>query len=96
MLTTLYRWVEETMKNSESFNAPSIHKNDDSRKDRLRYWNNELCHKRPHTFDIVIAVSLARPLLLNHTNISSSVVTELYFTLPLFSNESFLRSFLLL
>lgn len=50
-------WVEDTLKDQESFDASAIHKNDQSRKDRLRYWNNELCQKRPHTFDIVIAVS---------------------------------------
>jgi len=44
------------MKDSDSFDASSIHKGAQSRKDRLRYWNDELCHKRPHTFDIVIAV----------------------------------------
>ena len=44
------------MKESESFNAQSIHRDDPSRKTRLRYWNNDLCHRRPHTFDIVIAV----------------------------------------
>jgi len=49
-------WVEETMKDSDSFDATSVHKGDDSRKDRLRYWNDELCRKKPHTFDIVIAV----------------------------------------
>ncbi|KAK5704064.1 hypothetical protein LTR97_003077 [Elasticomyces elasticus] len=49
-------WVEETMRNSPIFNAKGLLEQDDSYKDRLRYWTNELCAKKPHTFEICIAL----------------------------------------
>ncbi|KAK5167770.1 uncharacterized protein LTR77_007469 [Saxophila tyrrhenica] len=49
-------WVEETMRNSTCFNADSLTSQDPTAKDRLRYWTNELCRKRPHTFDIAVCL----------------------------------------
>ncbi|KAL1302918.1 hypothetical protein AAFC00_003240 [Neodothiora populina] len=49
-------WVEDTMKHNEAFDAPAIYKDDSSKKSRLRFWNDDLCRKRPHTFDIVVAL----------------------------------------
>lgn len=49
-------WVENTMERNKSFNAQEIVSKDPSYKDRLKFWTNELCRKRPHTFEICIAL----------------------------------------
>ncbi|TKA69820.1 hypothetical protein B0A55_07508, partial [Friedmanniomyces simplex] len=49
-------WVEETMRDNAVFNAKGLLDHDPSYKDRLRYWTNELCAKKPHTFEICIAL----------------------------------------
>lgn len=49
-------WVEETMKENKTFDAQTVIADDESRKDRLKYWTNELCRKKPHTFEIIIAL----------------------------------------
>lgn len=50
-------WVEDTMRESKVFNAEGlVEQNLESYKDRLKYWNNELCAKKPHTFDICLAL----------------------------------------
>lgn len=49
-------WVEETMRDNAVFDAAGILEQDPSYKDRLRYWTNELCAKKPHTFEICIAL----------------------------------------
>lgn len=49
-------WVEDTMQDSPAFNAEGIIAKDPSYKDRLRYWNAELCARKPHTFEICIAL----------------------------------------
>lgn len=50
-------WVEDTMKTNKSFDHESIiRQNPDSYTDRLKYWNNELCNKKPHTFEICVAL----------------------------------------
>jgi NAD+ kinase len=49
-------WVEETLENNDIFDAKSIIDEDPSFKDRLKYWNNELCRKKPHTFEICLAL----------------------------------------
>lgn len=51
------RFVEETLKDDKNFDYAGLVSDDDGRKDRLRFWNDELCRKKPHTFDIVLAVS---------------------------------------
>ncbi|GAB7347132.1 hypothetical protein MBLNU459_g3256t1 [Dothideomycetes sp. NU459] len=49
-------YVEDTLKENEAFDAGSIASSNPQRRERLKYWNDELCHKRPHTFDIVVAL----------------------------------------
>jgi len=50
-------WVEDKMKRNKSFDAEGIiNQNPDSFTDRLRYWTNELCIKKPHTFEICVAL----------------------------------------
>ncbi|KAK0827729.1 hypothetical protein LTR73_005331 [Friedmanniomyces endolithicus] len=49
-------WVEDTMRDNAVFNAKGLLDQDPSYKDRLRYWTNELCAKKPHTFEICIAL----------------------------------------
>lgn len=50
------RWVEDTLQKNKSFDAEGLVAQDPSYKDRLRYWNNEMCAKKPHTFEICVAV----------------------------------------
>lgn len=49
-------WVEETMKNNKAFDAKSLLAKDPTYGDRLKYWTNELCRKKPHTFEICLAL----------------------------------------
>ncbi|KXT08976.1 hypothetical protein AC579_4029 [Pseudocercospora musae] len=49
-------WVEETMRENEAFDADGLLAHDSSYKDRLRYWTNELCAKKPQTFEICLAL----------------------------------------
>ncbi|KAK5132009.1 hypothetical protein LTR08_000430 [Meristemomyces frigidus] len=50
-------WVEETMRDSPAFDAPGLlAQHPDACKDRLKYWTNELCARKPHTFDICLAL----------------------------------------
>lgn len=49
-------WVENTLEKSKIFDADSIVADDPTYRDRLRYWTNELCAKKPHTFDICLAL----------------------------------------
>ncbi|KAK4539345.1 hypothetical protein LTR36_000776 [Oleoguttula mirabilis] len=50
-------WVEDTMRDNGIFNAEAIiQQNPESYRDRLKYWTNELCAKKPHTFDICLAL----------------------------------------
>jgi NAD+ kinase len=63
-------YVEDKMKSNKKFNAPGLL--EDVQKEfsqngetngegkrverRLRYWTNELCRERPHTFDLIITL----------------------------------------
>lgn len=47
-------YVENTMKDSKDFNAQGIIEAHPDYQDRLKYWDNELARKRPHTFDFCI------------------------------------------
>lgn len=47
-------YVEDTMKDNKDFDAKRILENHPDCKDRLKYWDNELARKRPHTFDFCI------------------------------------------
>ena len=64
-------WVEDNLKNNKKFNAVGLLRDletdyaqiaeptDDDKKPlkkRLRYWTNELCKTRPHTFDFVVTL----------------------------------------
>lgn len=49
-------WVEDTMEKSKIFDAESLISKDDSYRDRLKYWNADLCKRRPHTFEICLAL----------------------------------------
>jgi NAD+ kinase len=63
-------WVEENLRNNKKFNSKGLleelHKayletNEGSHQDlefekRLRYWSNDMCRTRPHTFDFVVTL----------------------------------------
>lgn len=49
-------WVEDTMKDSKIFDAKGLAQMDPSFGDRIKYWNPELCKKKPHLFEIVVAL----------------------------------------
>ena len=55
-MLTLSRYVEKTLENNRKFDAKGLLSQDTSREGRLKYWTNELCAKRPHTFDVVLTV----------------------------------------
>ena len=55
MLTSI-SYVENTLEQNRKFDAKGIISQDPSREGRLKYWTNELCEKRPQTFDFVITV----------------------------------------
>lgn len=50
------RYVEKTLETNHKFNAHDLVAEDPSYEGRLKYWTNELCEKRPHTFDFVVTV----------------------------------------
>lgn len=47
-------YVEDTMKDNKVFDAAGLLKGNRNLEKRLKYWNNELAKKRPHTFDFCI------------------------------------------
>lgn len=49
-------YVEQTLKDNSKFDAKGLMAKHEACKDRLKFWTNEDCAKRPHTFDIVLAV----------------------------------------
>ena len=49
-------FVENTMKDNKTFDAPGLVNEDPSYGERLKYWDNELAAQRPHTFDFVITL----------------------------------------
>lgn len=62
-------YVEETLEQNKLFDAKSLLQKE-SFGGRLKFWTNELCHDRPQTFDIALAVSFsprAHPSILNPT-----------------------------
>jgi NAD+ kinase len=54
---TRYRYVQDKLKDLKSFDIPWILEDDESKTSRLKYWDEDLCKKMPHKFDIVLAVS---------------------------------------
>ena len=49
-------WVENTMENNRAFDAEGLLAKDPTWKHRLKYWTNELCAQKPHTFEICLAL----------------------------------------
>ncbi|KAF2104804.1 NAD kinase [Rhizodiscina lignyota] len=49
-------FVENTLENNALFDAKDLIKKDPSAQKRLRYWDNELCKRRPQTFDIILSL----------------------------------------
>lgn len=50
-------WVEDTMQGNKNFDSEGIlAKDPESYTDRLKYWNDELCRRKPHTFEICLAL----------------------------------------
>ncbi|KAF2723742.1 ATP-NAD kinase [Polychaeton citri CBS 116435] len=50
-------WVEDTMKENPLFNAKGLIEQDlESNANRIKYWDQELCRKKPHQFEICIAL----------------------------------------
>lgn len=45
------------MQDLKSFDVESILEGDESKQSRLKYWDEALCKRMPHKFDIVLAVS---------------------------------------
>jgi NAD+ kinase len=54
-------YVEDKLESNKIFDANGLLEKDPSYQGRLKYWNNELCSKKPQTFDIVLAVSRSFP-----------------------------------
>ena len=49
-------YVENTLKHNEQFDAPGLVEQDPTFRQRLKFWDNELCRRHPHLFDIVLAL----------------------------------------
>ncbi|CZT04168.1 related to UTR1 (associated with ferric reductase activity) [Rhynchosporium agropyri] len=60
-------WVEDNLRDNKKFNSQGLMKemkeqydskneNDVKLERRLRYWTNEICRTRPHTFDFVVTL----------------------------------------
>lgn len=49
-------WVEDTMKDSKTFDAEGLAQMDPSFRTRLKFWNPDLCKKKPDLFEIVVAL----------------------------------------
>lgn len=56
LVANVRRWVEDTMKDQEKFDAKGLIESNPSFSGRIKYWNNELCEKNPGTFDIVLGL----------------------------------------
>ena len=49
-------YVENTLKDNPTFNAKGLAEEDPSYGERLKYWDNELAKRHPHTFDFVVTL----------------------------------------
>lgn len=49
-------YVENTLKDNAAFDADGLIKDNPSYEHRLKYWDNELAKRRPHTFDFVVSL----------------------------------------
>ena len=53
---TFDSYVENTLQHNRIFDAEGLLSADPSREGRLKYWDNDLCAKHPHTFDFAVTV----------------------------------------
>lgn len=49
-------FVENTLENNRKFDAEGLKKLDPTYESRLKYWNNDMTRKHPHTFDFVVSL----------------------------------------
>ena len=49
-------YVEHTLRENKAFDAKGLTAGDASNRERLKYWDNDLCKNEPHRFDIIVAV----------------------------------------
>jgi hypothetical protein len=63
-------YVEETLSENKLFDAEGLLKKNSGYEGRLKFWTNELCAEKPHTFDIVLAVCTL--IWLNATRLTST------------------------
>lgn len=49
-------YVENTLKDNKVFDAQGLVDEDSSYGERLKYWDNDLAKRHPHTFDIVVTL----------------------------------------
>jgi NAD+ kinase len=49
-------YVENTLEHNKAFDPAGLLKENPEYEGRLKYWNNELARKKPHTFDFVITL----------------------------------------
>lgn len=55
-------YVENTLQHHEDFDAGGLLRDNAGFAGRLKYWDIALCQRKPHAFDIVVAVSVAASL----------------------------------
>jgi hypothetical protein len=53
-------YVESTLKENSIFNSEGLLEKNPKFEERLKWWDHELCSRRPQTFDVVIAVRWTR------------------------------------
>jgi NAD+ kinase len=49
-------YVEDTLEHNKAFDAAGILEDNPEYEGRLKYWNNELAKRKPHTFDFVVTL----------------------------------------
>lgn len=54
-------YVEHTLEDNKLFDAKGLLEKNPSYQKRLRFWTDQLCHDKPQTFDIVLAVRISPP-----------------------------------
>ena len=63
MKSSAYKvYVEHTLEDNKIFDKKSLLDKDASYEARLKFWTNELAEEKPQMFDIVLAVSLPKPI----------------------------------
>ncbi|TIA14002.1 ATP-NAD kinase [Aureobasidium pullulans] len=56
LLTKKQLYVQDKLQDLKSFDVESILEGDESKQSRLKYWDEALCKRMPHKFDIVLAL----------------------------------------